>query len=115
MTSTSLEPQKNPSDLLDTQVRLLNNIYQVHLKQQELLERIRVQQERQLPPAIGSGNVKIIDFNMPFMALVGLLVKFALASIPAAIIIAIIWSVILFVVTFGLSMLGVGLSVLGGR
>jgi hypothetical protein len=36
--------------------------------------------------------VHIIDISIPFWSLVGLLVQIALASIPAVIILAIIWS-----------------------
>lgn len=36
-----------------------------------------------------NNHVRIVDFNMPFFALVGILVKIALASIPAMIIFAI--------------------------
>lgn len=36
-------------------------------------------------------HVKIEDINMPFGAMVGLMVKITLASIPAALIIATLW------------------------
>ena len=45
-------------------------------------------------------SVKIEDFNMPFIHLVGLLVKFALAAIPAAIILTVVYVIIGFVLTF---------------
>lgn len=35
--------------------------------------------------------VKVVDFNMPFGRMVGFMVKLALAAIPAAIILSIIW------------------------
>ena len=41
-------------------------------------------------------NAKIVDFNMPFSALIGLMIKIALASIPALIILVIIGAVLSF-------------------
>ena len=39
-------------------------------------------------------DVKIVGVNIPFMDLVSLLVKLAIAAIPAAIIVAVFWAVI---------------------
>ena len=51
-----------------------------------------------LPGKLHKQRVYVIDFDMPFGALVGFMVKAAIASIPAAIItliaLAVIWSVI---------------------
>lgn len=49
--------------------------------------------------------LKVIDFDMPFGSLVGFMVKAAIASIPAAIIVLVLYLAIVFV--FGL--LGTGL------
>lgn len=51
-------------------------------------------------------NARIVDFNMPFVALVGILVKVALASIPALIILG---AVILFFLVLLSAVLGIGL------
>jgi hypothetical protein len=112
---------KNPTELLDMQVQVLNRIYQVQLKQQELLEKIRSQQEQLLMlPRNDQPNdnrpwyVKIVDFNMPFSALVGIMIKISAASIPATIIICVVITVIIFGLFFVLSMLGIGLTALSG-
>ena len=42
-------------------------------------------------------HVKIEDINMPFIALVGLMIKVTLASIPAALIIALLWLLVMLV------------------
>ena len=39
-------------------------------------------------------NVKVVDINMPFMAMVGLMIKVSLASIPAAIILTILGAIL---------------------
>ncbi len=40
-------------------------------------------------------RVIVINFNMPFFSIVGILIKFSLAAIPAAIILAIVYSVLI--------------------
>lgn len=47
-----------------------------------------------LPDKLNKQRVYVIDFNMPFIALVGFMVKVAIASIPAAIITAIVLAVL---------------------
>ncbi len=47
-------------------------------------------------------NVKVIDFDMTFSSMVGFMIKWALASIPALIILFMLW--ILLVSIFGVSM-----------
>ena len=42
-------------------------------------------------------HVKIEDINMPFLAMVGFMVKITLASIPAALIIAALWALTMLV------------------
>ncbi len=55
----------------------------------QLLENIQASAAN--PPA---RSVKVNDFNMPFGALVGLMIKIAIAAIPAAIILGLIALVI---------------------
>jgi hypothetical protein len=45
----------------------------------------------------------VVDFDMPFMSMVGFMVKWSLASIPAMLILAVFWGVVGFVcmVLFG--------------
>jgi hypothetical protein len=86
---------RTPTELLQAQVQLLTEIKQAHefelgqLRQQtEQLQRfLKSLTDQQAGTARGLRQVKIVDFNMPFMALVGILTKFALASIPAGLII----------------------------
>ncbi|HLA98455.1 MAG TPA: hypothetical protein VJL34_08370 [Anaerolineales bacterium] len=42
-------------------------------------------------------HVKIEDINMPFIAMVGFMIKITLASIPAALIIALLWLLVMLV------------------
>jgi len=114
MASQPTPPNKSPTDLLGLQLQALQLIYQALSKQNELLERIHAQQQRLL--AAGQqptrNEVKIIDFNMPFFALVGMLVKAALASIPATVILAVI---LVFVLSILSGCLGIAAGGIGGR
>ena len=56
-------------------------------------------------------RVVITNFDMPFMSLVGFLVKLAFASIPATIIVSVVWVILFFIFTAILA--GCGLA-LGG-
>lgn len=102
------------NDSLEQKVVLLTNIAESQQAQLKSLEQTNRQlvtlMERQASPtANGRTSVKIEDFNMPFMNLVGLMVKIALASIPAAIILTIVYFIIIFVfaaVFGGLGLLG---------
>jgi hypothetical protein len=96
MTNESL-PQKNPSELLSQQAQALSDLVQVQKAQQEQISALLQQNENIIGwlKAIGqdqrvfrkeSRMVKIENINMPFFALVGFLVKVALASIPATLI-----------------------------
>ena len=91
--------QKNPVELLEVQVQKLTEIAQ---SQQEQLRMLKAQSDK-LSALIGAvdqlrqdeddddlDHVKIEDVNMPFMAMVGFLVKVSLASIPAAIILSVL-------------------------
>jgi len=101
----SIEEKKNPTELLALQYDNLNKLVQI---QSEQLEKIRTQNENLVNfmnsisknrDSNGNFQIKIQDFNMPFMALVGLIVKITFASIPAAIIIFV--SVMVFSLLFG--------------
>jgi hypothetical protein len=94
------EQTKTPLDLLSEQTALLAKI-------QEEIKLLRADQIRialdnedavktsfSLPATVGINN-----FNMPFMALVGLLVKIALASIPAALVLGGVYFICIFLVT----------------
>jgi hypothetical protein len=52
------------------------------------------------PPAAPVSNVTVVGFDMPFLNLVGFFIKAALAAVPAAIIVGIIWA-LLAAVLFG--------------
>lgn len=124
MEGKMIEPvPKNPtperSDVAthtEKQLRALATIYKVLERQQEVLDKILVQQEAQTNWLIHIGEadsdrkpVTVEDFNMPFMALVGFLVKAALASIPAAIVLYAVFFAL--IIAFGLLAAMLGLSI----
>lgn len=39
-------------------------------------------------------EVRVVGFNMPFLNLVGFFIKCALAAVPAAIIVGVIWAIV---------------------
>ncbi|GJM42880.1 MAG: hypothetical protein DHS20C20_31620 [Ardenticatenaceae bacterium] len=92
--------EPNATQLLQAQVNSLAEIADMQRQQIKALEQIKRN-------AGGLTGVKIQDFNMPFMNLVGIMVKIALASIPAAIVLTIIYFIIAFIIVtvFG----GIGL------
>ncbi|MCC6906200.1 MAG: hypothetical protein IT326_10185 [Anaerolineae bacterium] len=65
------------------------------------------------PVSTGGGDVRITDFRMGFWSLVVLLVKIALAAIPAMIILWTISAIILGLIGFLLSVLFGGIGLLG--
>jgi hypothetical protein len=79
------------TQLLQAQVNSLTEIAEMQRHQTKALEQLK-------HVSGGLTSVKIEDFNMPFMNLVGLMVKIALASIPAAIILAIVYFIIGFII-----------------
>jgi hypothetical protein len=109
----------NPAELLQQQVNHLNSLVDLQRRQQgeiiQQIERLRSDQAQQADRLVRAlegpraarlerGDhllplVAVTNFNMPFVSLVAFLVKFALASIPAALIIAAIWFVA--VIVFG--------------
>ena len=79
----SYKRQQNATEILTAQHEVLTRLYEVSSVQNEILR----------DPMSGLDNcivklqvrVKIEDINMPFWAMVGLIVKVAIASIPALI------------------------------
>jgi hypothetical protein len=53
-----------------------------------------------------SARVEIVNVNLPFLALVGLIVKISLASIPAALILGLVVAIVAAAVFVGLMALG---------
>lgn len=81
------------NELLRQQLQGLATLYKSTRAQNELLEEILAQQEAQTRMLSNLGNtservepVRIENINMPFVALVGFILKVSIASIPAAII-----------------------------
>jgi hypothetical protein len=79
----------NATQLLQEQVDSLKRIADLQRNQSRALEELKISMA-----GLGRSSVKIEDFNMPFFHLVGLMIKVALATIPAAIILAIVYSII---------------------
>ena len=110
--------QRSDNELLRQQLQGLATLYKTTRAQNELLEEILAQQEVQSRALTTISNraergeaVRIENFNMPFVALVGFILKLAIASIPAAI----IFYTIAFIVgaTLLSGMFGIG-SIFGG-
>jgi hypothetical protein len=121
---------RTPADALARQVELLEAIRELLDRQQRVVLHLAQQQNTQaeqlsrmdewvshtgkalFPDAEahpGRQWVKVQDVNIPFFNLAGFLVKVALASIPAGLILGMIWFFI--VALFGL--LGLSLSLFG--
>ncbi len=91
--------EMKPIDLLTAQTTSLSDLVNIQRAQSSQITELK-QQNAQLIQLIanqtkamqtGTNNhVKIEDVNMPFGAMVGLMLKIAFASIPAAIILAIL-------------------------
>jgi len=60
------------------------------------------------PPA-APHRVAIADIQIPFWRMVAIIIKWTLASIPAAIILSLIFGIIVVAVGFGLAMLGINI------
>jgi hypothetical protein len=85
-----LTPQRNPTELLETQAQTLEDIYELQLQQQKALNALLTSPQY---------RVKVIDVNIPFWNLVGFIVKIALAAIPAYIILGFIALAVWFTLT----------------
>jgi len=90
--------QSHPVTLLEKQVQLLSAMYQLQLEQQERLDALQAGQAALAESVKGwagrpdgpAHHVEISDLNMPFMSMVGFIIKAWLASIPAALIIGLV-------------------------
>jgi hypothetical protein len=101
--------QKSPLALLDKQSQLLDELTQLQREQIGDINALSAQNERiigllatiadnQGKSGTGFSRVKIEDFNMPFWALAGIIIKIALASIPAWLILALSGFILWFVI-----------------
>ncbi len=105
----------SPTELLSTQASALVELVEIQKDQKVQIEELQRQNERligllaQDKKETSLAHVKIEDVNVPFMALVGFLVKVSLASIPAMIIMALIYGVIagIISVVFGVALGGI--------
>jgi hypothetical protein len=105
-TPDSSSASQTPIQLLESQVKLLEAINEeqkaLNAKQVELIQTINELKEAQedgnekiVRSAYGiRGLVAITDFDIPFWSLVEFMIKLVLASIPAAIILGIIYFII---------------------
>jgi hypothetical protein len=91
-----IQESNNPTELLNLQLQTLERISQIQTNQNNILEGIRVQQEKLLKASLLANEqrddvnlVEISDFNMPFWALVRILIKIFFASILAGIVIVV--------------------------
>ena len=91
--------QKSPTELLAAQTQSLTELVEIQNAQKVQIAELKSQNERmivllskQQPVSLGTDevHVKIENINMPFIALVGFMIKASLASIPAAIILALL-------------------------
>lgn len=73
--------QRNPVELMEKQVAILEDIRRQQLEQNAQIE--------QLHSSLNDLRVRIADFNMPFWSLVGIIVKASIAAIPAYFIVGI--------------------------
>ena len=88
----SYKRQQSAVEILKAQQGFLRKLYHITAEQNEIL----------LDPMSGLDNsivkhqvrVKIVDINMPFSAMVGLMVKIGVASIPARILLWMIFTLL---------------------
>ncbi len=100
--------QKSPTELLAAQTQSLSKLVDIQNTQLVQIAQVKSQNERMIELlttqnkeylATDFNHVKIEDINMPFGALVGFMIKVSLATIPAAIILAILYALV--VAVFG--------------
>jgi hypothetical protein len=114
----------SPVVLLERQVKQLTDLcvqqdrQRVELLQElEQMRKEHALQTEKIVTAIKAGRaapnilsepqkVEVQNFNMPFIALVGLILKFALASIPAGLILVLLWFGVLIALGGGLGIFG---------
>jgi hypothetical protein len=92
------DSNKTPLDLLTEQTALLATIQEeIKLLRADQIRIALENEDADKSPL--AADVSVTNFNMPFLALVGLLVKIALASIPAALILGGLYFLGLFLLT----------------
>jgi hypothetical protein len=103
----------NPTELLSLQAQSLSQLVEIQKTQKEQIAELQRQNERvigllaDIARDWGVTHVKIEDINMPFGALIGFLVKASLASIPAFLILLVVYGVIAFILSlFGIALGG---------
>jgi AmiR/NasT family two-component response regulator len=106
--------QKSPTELLAAQTQSLSELVEIQNSQKAQIAELKSLNERMVEllskqPQLSFGkdevHVKIENINMPFVAMVGFIIKASLASIPAAIILALIIGIIS--VIFGGALAGI--------
>ena len=99
----------DPKILLQQQVQLLqelNNRVAAIQNTQEQLELRVAGLKNESPSLAGRAEVLIKNFEMPFWSMVGLMIKWTFASIPAAIIVAVLVGLVMLLL--GLTLGGLG-------
>ncbi len=92
--------QSSPTAMLAAQTQSLAELVAIQKAQSSQIEALRQQNERLLASQSAAGqakgplHVKIENINMPFWALVGFMIKVTLASIPAMLILWVIFAII---------------------
>ncbi len=96
------EQKKSPTELLAEQTTYLSALVDIQSKQKDQITELERQNEKiieSLADLVDKGDstldVNIENINMPFMDLVGFMVKIAIASIPAAIFIGILYAIVI--------------------
>jgi hypothetical protein len=103
MNGTVSKPQPSPVEILQAQYETLAAMYQDQAAYNRRM--VAAVEEMNSRDSNYYGQVKIEDINMPFIAMIGLLVKIALASIPAVIIFSIIMFILWTILTIFLAAL----------
>lgn len=90
----------SPTAMLAAQTQSLAELVAIQKAQSSQIEALRQQNERLLASQSAAGqakgmqHVKIENVNMPFWALVGFMIKVSLASIPAMLILWVVFAVL---------------------
>lgn len=90
----------SPTAMLAAQTQSLAELVAIQKTQSSQIEALRQQNERLLASQSAAGqpkglqHVKIENINMPFWALVGFMIKVTLASIPAMLILWVVFAIL---------------------
>lgn len=93
-------PQTSPTALLAAQTQSLAELVEIQKAQSAQIQELQRQNERLIGISVdtkrekGLSGVRIENINMPFWSLVGFLIKLSLASIPAMLILWVIFAII---------------------